>query len=103
MTQRELLTIAAEAVGARLPRVGIPMALVYAFAHLTDAVGALLRPDIAISGQSAQLIELTSPASHEKATPRELGWYPRPTEEFIARAAQTYVDRRRVISSGAPT
>ncbi|WP_424384047.1 NAD-dependent epimerase/dehydratase family protein [Mycobacterium sp.] len=94
MTHRELVTIAAKAVGARPPRLGLPMAAVHAFAHLSDAAGWLLRRDFALSRQSARLAELTSPASHDKAT-RELGWYPRPTEEFIARAAQAYVDRAR--------
>ena len=97
MTQRELMTVAAQAVGAQPPRLGIPMALVYAFAHASDAVGSLFHRDIMISRQSARLIELTSPAAHDKAT-RELGWYPRPTEHFIRRAAQTYIDRRRAIS-----
>ena len=73
MTQRELVTVAAEAVGARPPRLGIPMSMVHGFAHVSDAVGAVFRRDIPISRQSARLIELTSPASHEKAT-RELGW-----------------------------
>jgi dihydroflavonol-4-reductase len=92
MTHRELVTIAAEAVGARPPRLGVPMAMVYGFAHVSDAVGALLHRDFPIGSQSARLIALTSPASHAKAT-RELGWYPTPTEHFIQRAAQTYVDR----------
>jgi nucleoside-diphosphate-sugar epimerase len=55
-------------------------------------VGALSHRDFPIGSQSARLIALTSPASHAKAT-RELGWYPTPTEHFIQRAAQTYVDR----------
>jgi dihydroflavonol-4-reductase len=33
MTQRELVTIAADAVGARRPRIGVPMALVHMLAH----------------------------------------------------------------------
>jgi dihydroflavonol-4-reductase len=92
MTHRELVTIAAEAGGARPPRLGVPMAMVYGFAHVSDAVGALSHRDLPIGSQSARLIALTSPASHAKAT-RELGWYPTPTEHFIQRAAQTYVDR----------
>ncbi|MGO9252705.1 MAG: NAD-dependent epimerase/dehydratase family protein [Mycobacterium sp.] len=92
MTQRELVTIAAEAVGARPPRLGIPMALVHAFARLADAVGPLLRRDLPIGRQSARLLALTSPASHDKAA-RELGWHPTHTENFIRRAAQAYVDR----------
>ncbi|MGA7131344.1 MAG: NAD-dependent epimerase/dehydratase family protein, partial [Mycobacterium sp.] len=35
MTQRELVTIAAQAVGARPPRLGIPMAVMYGFARLS--------------------------------------------------------------------
>src|ERR1700761_950608 len=102
MTQRELVTIAAQAVGARPPRLGIPMSVVHGFAHVSDCVAPVLRRDIPISGHSARLIELTSPVSHEKAT-RELGWHPTPTEHFIRRAAQTYVNRSGAISSGAPS
>jgi dihydroflavonol-4-reductase len=94
------VTVAANAVGARPPRLGIPMAVVYGFAHVSDVVGSLFGRDIPISRQSARLIELTSPASHDKAT-RELGWCPTPTEHFIQRAAQTYVNRSRGVSSGA--
>jgi dihydroflavonol-4-reductase len=92
MTQRELVTIAAQAVGARPPRLGIPMAAMYGFARLSDAAGALLGKDFPITMQSARLVELTSPASHAKAT-RELGWRPRPTEDSIRAAAHNYVER----------
>jgi len=92
MTQRELVTLAAEAVGARPPRLGIPMAVVYAFGFLADAVGPLLRRNPPIGRQSARLLDMTSPASHDKAT-RELGWHPQPTEGFIRRAARAYLDR----------
>lgn len=92
MTHRQLVTIAADAVGARRPRFGMPMAVVHGFGHLSDAVGAVLRRDVPISRQGARLLALTSPASHAKAT-RELGWHPKPTEEFIQRAAEHYVGR----------
>lgn len=92
MTHRELVTLAADAVGARRPRFGIPMGLVQGLGYLADGFAALTRRDIPISGQSARLLALTSPASHAKAT-RELGWHPRPTEHFIRRAAENYVSR----------
>ena len=94
MTQRELLTVAAEAVGARPPRIGIPMAVVHALGHLVGAVGALLDRDFAFTATGARLMALTSPADHTKAT-RELGWHPEPTEHAIRRAAQVYVERWR--------
>lgn len=93
MSHRELMTTAAEAVGARPPRMGIPVALVHGFAVLADTVGALLPVTVPISRQSARLLAFTSPASHAKAT-RELGWRPRPTEHFIRLAAENYVKRR---------
>jgi len=92
MSQRELMACAALAVGARPPRFGIPMAVVYGLGWVNDALGALMRRDFPMSKQSARLVELTSPASHDKAT-RELGWHPTPTEDFIRRAARTYVER----------
>ncbi len=91
MTQLDLVTTAAQAVGARPPRLGIPMAAMYGFARLSDAVGSLMRRDFPISMQSARLVELTSPASHAKAT-RELGWHPTPTEDSIRRAARSYLE-----------
>ncbi len=92
MSQRELVTVAAQAVGARPPRIGIPMAVIYGLGWVNDALGALLRKDFPMSRQSARLVELTSPASHAKAT-RELGWHPTPTEDSIRRAAHAYVER----------
>ncbi len=92
MSQRELVTIAAQAVGVRSPRLGLPMAVLSGLGWVNDALGALLRRDFPMSRQSARLVELTSPASHAKAT-RELGWCPTPTEDSIRRAAQAYVQR----------
>jgi dihydroflavonol-4-reductase len=92
MSQHELVTIAADAVGARPPRLGIPMTVIYGLGWVNDAMGALLHRDFPMSRQSARLVELTSPASHAKAT-RELGWHPTPTEDSIRRAARTYVER----------
>jgi nucleoside-diphosphate-sugar epimerase len=92
MSHQELVTTAAEAVGARPPRFGIPVGLVHAFSYLADTVGALLPVNIPMSRQSAFLLAFTSPASHAKAT-RELGWQPKPTEHFIRLAAENYVQR----------
>lgn len=94
MSHRELVTTAADAVGARRPRVGIPMSLINGFAYLADAVGSIAPVSLPISRQSARLLGYTSPASHAKAT-RELGWRPRPTEHFITLAAENYVRRNQ--------
>jgi dihydroflavonol-4-reductase len=92
MSQRELMTVAAQAVGARPPWLGVPMAAMYGLGWVNDAMGALLRRDFPMSRQSARLVELTSPASHAKAS-RELGWQPTPTEDSIRAAARNYIER----------
>ncbi|MGV0741907.1 NAD-dependent epimerase/dehydratase family protein [Mycolicibacterium sp. XJ870] len=93
LTQREMFTAAAEAVGARPPRFGVPMAVVYAFGWLAGMSNRLFRTEIPMTLTTARLLWMTSPADHSKAT-RDLGWKPAPTAESIGRAAQFYVDRR---------
>lgn len=93
LSQREMFTIAAQAVGARPPRFGIPMAPLYVFGWLAGLSNRLFGTDIPMNLAAARLMWLTSPADHSKAT-RDLGWKPAPTAEFIARAAQFYVERK---------
>lgn len=97
MTHREMATIAAQGGGARPPRIGLPMAAMHISGRIADAVSALTGRTLPMSRQSAKLVEMTSPASHAKAT-RELGWHPKPTEDFIRRAAENYVARARLPS-----
>ncbi|WP_273732468.1 NAD-dependent epimerase/dehydratase family protein [Mycolicibacterium septicum] len=93
MSQRRMFTTAAEAVGARPPRFGIPMAPLYVFGWFAGMSNRLFGTDFPMNLTAARLMWLTSPADHGKAT-RELGWKPAPTAESIGRAAQFYVDRR---------
>lgn len=93
MSQREMFTTAARAVGARPPKFGIPMAPMYALGWLAGLSNRLFGTDFPMNLTAVRLIWLTSPADHGKAT-RDLGWKPEPTAEFIARAAQFYVERK---------
>lgn len=93
ISQREMFTIAAEAVGARPPRFAIPMAPLYAVGWVLGMSNRLFGTDFPMNLTAARLMWLTSPADHSKAT-RELGWKPAPTAESIRRAAQFYVDRK---------
>jgi len=94
MTYREMFTAAADAVGVKPPRFGIPIAALHALSRVVGAASALTGRDFAMSPTSARLVELTGPVDHGKAT-RELGWQPKPTEDSIRRAAQFYVERRK--------
>jgi len=94
MPMRELLTTAAEGVGARPPRFGIPLAVMYAAGFVNGVVSRLLRRDPVIDVTGVRLLHTTSPADHGKAT-RELGWKPRPAAESIRKAAQFHVDNAK--------
>jgi nucleoside-diphosphate-sugar epimerase len=94
MSMRDLMTTAARAVGAKPPRLGVPLPLMYAFGGLLGLAGRLLRRDVPMNMHGVRLMHIMSPADHSKAT-RELGWQPRPSAESIAGAAQFYVERER--------
>jgi dihydroflavonol-4-reductase len=87
-----MLGTAANAVGARPPRFGLPLAVAYAAAGLLQGVARLLRRDPPINVTGVRLLHIMSRADHGKAT-RELGWVPAPTADAIRRAARCYVER----------
>lgn len=94
MSQREMFETAALAVGARPPRLGVPLAVLKAGGYVASLVSAVLRRDLPLNATGVRLLHTTSPADHGKAT-RELGWKPRPTAESIRRAAQWYVEQAK--------
>jgi dihydroflavonol-4-reductase len=91
MSMRELFETAAHAVGAKPPRLGLPLPALYTIGYCLSAASRLLRRDFALNLTGVRSLHLTSPLDHGKAM-RELGWNPRPTAESIRRAAQWYVD-----------
>jgi dihydroflavonol-4-reductase len=92
MSLRDILQTAAAETGVRPPRLGVPMAALYAGAYASMPLRALMPERVPPLITVARLLDLTSPADHGKAT-RELGWVPAPTAEAIRRAARFYVDR----------
>lgn len=91
MSMKDLLGTAADAVGAKPPRFGLPLVAIYAMAGLAGVVGRLLRREVPLNVQGVWLLHAMPPADHSKAT-RELGWHPHPTAESIRRAAHFYVE-----------
>ncbi len=100
MTWRELVTIAAEAVGARPPRVGIPLTAMKGIGRIGDALGRVLHRDIVMTSVSVRLTYYMSPMDHSKAT-RDLGWQPSPTPDAIRAAARYYVEQQQAASPTA--
>ncbi|WP_163686337.1 NAD-dependent epimerase/dehydratase family protein [Mycolicibacterium gadium] len=97
MSMRDLLTTAADEVGARPPRFGIPLRVMYAAGFVTGVVSRLLRRDPVIDVTGVRLLHTTSPADHGKAT-RELGWKPSPAAESIRKAARFHVDHAKDVA-----
>jgi dihydroflavonol-4-reductase len=93
MSWQELLETAATSVGAKPPRIGIPLSVVYGGAKVAGVIARLLRRE-GPTGHGIRMLDLMPEADHGKAT-RELGWEPRPTEESIRRAAQFYLDHAK--------
>jgi dihydroflavonol-4-reductase len=91
MPMRQMLETAAVAVGAKPPRLGVPLAMLYAVGAAMGAASRVLRRDLSMNTTGVRLLHIMSAADHSKAT-RELGWQPRPTAESIRRAAQFYVE-----------
>jgi nucleoside-diphosphate-sugar epimerase len=89
MTTREVHEIAADAVGVRRPRIGLPLSLLYAGAHANDVAARVLKRDLPFAVAGVKMAELMSPLDHSKAA-RELGWEPAPVEESIRRAARFF-------------
>lgn len=94
MSQREMFETAALAVGARPPRLGVPLAVLKVGGYVASLVSTVLRRDLPLNATGVRLLHTTSPADHGKAT-RELGWEPSPTAESIRRAAQWYVEQAK--------
>ncbi|MGO9099208.1 MAG: NAD-dependent epimerase/dehydratase family protein [Mycobacterium sp.] len=91
---RDVLTTAAEAVGARPSRIGIPLSLAYRFCALGDVGTRVLRRDFFLSTMSLRLLDLLPQMDHAKAT-RELGWCPGSTLTAIEQAARFFQDVAR--------
>jgi dihydroflavonol-4-reductase len=87
---RELYDTAADAGGARRPRVGIPLQAAYALAFGGNVAATVSRRDVRLSTLMVRLMHIMSPMDHGKAS-RELGWEPEPIHEAIHKAAAFYL------------
>lgn len=94
MSWREIFDTAADAVGARRPRVAVPFRVIRHLGWLGDVASRVLRRDLPISRVAVRLAHIMSPMDHSKAM-RELGWQPSPTPGSIRKAAQFYEERRK--------
>ncbi|MCX2931751.1 NAD-dependent epimerase/dehydratase family protein [Mycobacterium sp. CVI_P3] len=93
MTARDLYDTAADAGGAKRPRLGIPLKVLYAVGFLGDVVAKVSRRDVPLSTVMVRLMHIMSPMDNGKAR-RELGWQPRPVHESIRAAVRFYRDTK---------
>ena len=89
ISARELYGAAAQAGGARPPRIGIPLKVMYALGFLGDLAAKVFRRDVLLSTLSVRLMHIMSPMDHGKAE-RELGWHPEPIHHSIRSAVDFY-------------
>ena len=98
VSSRELHHTAANAVGAKRPRFGIPLKAMYVLGLGGDIAGAVLRRDMKLSTLSVRLMHITGTMDHGKAE-REVGWRPTPVYDSIRRAAHFHREHRRPATS----
>jgi nucleoside-diphosphate-sugar epimerase len=93
LSTREIHDIAADAVGVRRPRIGLPLPLLKLGAHANDLAARVLKRDLPFAVAGIKMAELMSPLDHSKAQ-RELGWEPEPVEDSIRKAARFFAGQR---------
>lgn len=93
MHTREIHELAAKVVGMPVPRIKLPLKLLYLVAHVNDLTARILRRDLPFAVVGVRMAELMSPLDHSKAE-RELGWTPQPAEAAIRAAARFFHDQR---------
>jgi dihydroflavonol-4-reductase len=94
LSARELAETSAAAVGARPPKFGVPLWVMYALGYVGDVLRAVRRRDLKLCTLSVRLLHIMPPMDHGKAE-RELGWRPAPVHDAIRRAAVFYLELRR--------
>ncbi|WP_029114664.1 NAD-dependent epimerase/dehydratase family protein [Mycobacterium sp. URHB0044] len=94
LSTREIHDIAADAVGVRRPRIGLPLPLLYVGAYANDLAARVLKRDLPFAVAGIKMAELMSPLDHSKAQ-RELGWEPEPVEDSIRKAARFFAGQPR--------
>ena len=92
ISAREFFASAAVAGGAKPPRLGIPLKVMYALGFGGDVAAKVLRRDMLLSTMSVRMMHIMSPMDHGKAE-RELGWQPEPIHDSIRRAVAFYQTR----------
>lgn len=92
LTSRQILSIAAEAVGVRPPRVGVPLGVMKLVGLGGDVLGKMFKRDARLTTVSVRLMHYMSPLDTSKAR-RELGWEPSPTPDAIRAQAQWFAAR----------
>jgi len=93
LSTEEVHRIAAEAVGVRPPRIGVPLSVLYAASRLNDLAARVLQRDLVFATVGTKMADLMSPLDHRKAE-QELGWVPGPVEDSIAAAARFFRQQR---------
>lgn len=93
MSNRDIHEVAANVVGMPVPRIRLPMTLLYAVARVNDLAARILRRELPFAVVGLRMAELMSPLDHSKAE-RELGWTPIPAEVGVRAAARFFYDQR---------
>ena len=92
ISNEELFKMAEKQAGVKRLVCSIPTSLVYLFTTLIGLGARLFALDSVLTNNSVKLLYQTWPLSNEKAK-KELGWQPRPIENSVKEAVDSYLKR----------
>ncbi|WP_285900253.1 NAD-dependent epimerase/dehydratase family protein [Frankia sp. R82] len=101
LSWKDVLVTAAEAGGAKPPRVGLPLPVLKVVGRAGDVVARVLRRDVLMNSVTVRLMYFMPPLDHAKAT-RELGWHPSPTLDAVREAAAFHLAQDSRDKADAP-
>lgn len=87
---QELFTLAANAAGAKPPKIKLPIFVLYMMAAIADVVTRIKGVENRMSVSSIKCASKVNDMDSSKAK-KELGWQPAPLEESIEEAVQFYL------------
>lgn len=93
ISNRELFSIAEKKAGLSRLIGGVPTSLVYFCTTIVGVFSRLFALDLVLTNNSAKLLYKTWPLSNAKAK-QELGWEPRPIQDSIEEAVESYLAKR---------
>lgn len=90
---RELLAAAEKITKIKAPGIKIPKTVIKSAAYLSEIAGRIIRQNMLLNRQSAELLFTTHPGFDSTKAKKELGWKPRDFDKAFTETLNWYLDK----------